>query len=677
MTRKSVAVAVCVLAVLSALGACAREPVDVSTQVEAAKQAFVAFDFHGARELFAAALEEDPEHAEAAYGHARTLQVLNLYEEARTAFERVLELAPDDPRVHYGYVMTLAWGGMLRGRRPWLDRAMEAGRESIRMFPDRAEMYDEVEYAAENLLNQPGLWVEVLDGLESEVGDSPVFRIHRTGAHLAQARSMGDEERVAAIEDSLRRELAAAAAADAADAESGAAVNPGRLFLLSMGHGLLEEPEEERRWLALLDETVEGRRMGAFRVHFYVYYPDFIDSADAPFEDRLEILERWKARFQPAWDVDLSYFSAPLEQQLVLLIDQARTQHDGGEEPSGELLDRIVAVGDTVVRLDTWGSANAHRRRAAALLIDLDIRLDEALRIADEGIVALEERRAGMLYPSLLGDERERERESQIATLELVRGRALRGMEQPADAERAFRRAIELFPRSDRFAALGELLAEEGRYDEAYETLVTSLAHNAEDEELEDEAVRLRDVALAAAESSGRDEVTLDRDLETHRGEVVDEARFRLVADRLDREAPDFELTDTEGNEWRLSELRGKVVLLNFWATWCGPCRIELPYYRDLVDEYANADDVVFLAITQDVDRSATRDYLEENNYRFTVLFDEGISTDFHVTGIPSHFILGPEGRIQYFTQGFEGPRRYGERMRARIEALRARPLAP
>jgi thiol-disulfide isomerase/thioredoxin/Flp pilus assembly protein TadD len=652
MKSMTVASTVTILSAVGLLGACSGlgEPPDVSAEVEAAKEAFVTFELHRARDMFAEALSKDPEHAEAAYGHARTLMVLNLYDEALAAFERALELSPDDPRVHEGYVATLLWGGKMRGRRAWLDRAIEAGAELVRAFPDRTEVYDLLEQAAGEL-NQPETSVQVLEALEPEVGDSPVFRVGLAGARLAQARSMGDEARVGAIEDALREDIAAALAAEAEDTEAGAPGDAGRRFLLAMGHKLLEDAEEERRWLVRLDETAEGRIMGALWVHFDLYFHEIIEAWEGPPEEKLEIIERWKARFEPTWEVDTEIYLVPLELEWQLLMDRARTQHEDGAQPSGESLDRIVAISEVVVRGYTWGSAERYRR-VATTLVDLGTRLEDALRFASEGIEALEGRRAGLLYPGLRDEELEEGRESWTAALEVVRGQALAGLERRGEAEQAFERAIELSPRSDRFAAMGELLAAEGRFDEAYEAWIS-------------------EVALAAAGDLGRTAEMMDRDFESRRAEVIEEARFRLVTDRIDREAPDFELTDTEGNEWRLSELRGSVVLLNFWATWCGPCRTELPHYQELVDGYAEAGDVVFLAINTDFDQSVARDFLEENGYRFTVLFDEGISTDYQVTGIPTHFILGPEGRIQYITGGIGSPQRYMEGMRARIEALR------
>ena len=198
-----------------------------------------------------------------------------------------------------------------------------------------------------------------------------------------------------------------------------------------------------------------------------------------------------------------------------------------------------------------------------------------------------------------------------------------------------------------------------------------ALAHNEDDERIADRAEEIRAAALAAGVATGRSEQTLAADLETGRGEAVEEARDRILADRLDRPAPDFALTGLDGNRWRLADLAGKVVVLNFWATWCGPCRTEMPHYQELVNAYAPEDDVVFLAITTDGDPAVTRSFLGANGYEFPTLLDDGTSTDYQVTGVPSHFVIDPGGRLQFVGQGFTNPERYAREMRWRIEALR------
>ncbi len=305
------------------------------------------------------------------------------------------------------------------------------------------------------------------------------------------------------------------------------------------------------------------------------------------------------------------------------------------------------------------------------------MRHEVALAFADEAIAGLKENRAGLIYPGVSLDKINRTRENWIASMERLRGLVLVGLDRHAEAEEVFRQLVANAPRSDRLAALGELLAEQGSNEEAYEILMAALGHDAQDERLRNSADRIRQLVEEIALALNRDEGRLDAEIDSIRIEVADAARQRLIDNRLDRVAPDFSLTDTEGNQWRLSELRGKIVVLNYWATWCGPCRQEFPHYSSMVDSYASADDVVFLAITTDDDHSLTREFLRENNYRFTVLFDEGSATDFHVNGIPAHFILGPEGRIQYVTSGFPGAEKYNEEMRWRIDALRTGDVAP
>ena len=97
-----------------------------------------------------------------------------------------------------------------------------------------------------------------------------------------------------------------------------------------------------------------------------------------------------------------------------------------------------------------------------------------------------------------------------------------------------------------------------------------------------------------------------------------------------------------------------------------------MPYYQQLVDEYADAEDVVFLAISTDSNPSVVAPFIEERGHTFTVLYDQGSAVNFHVTGIPASFGIGKNGLSKYRTSGFPGPERYLNEMRLRIEALLA-----
>ena len=86
---------------------------------------------------------------------------------------------------------------------------------------------------------------------------------------------------------------------------------------------------------------------------------------------------------------------------------------------------------------------------------------------------------------------------------------------------------------------------------------------------------------------------------------------------------------------------------------------------------------VVLLAISTDADPSLVQPWLNETDFDFTVLYDEGSAVDFQVTGIPASFLIGRDGNIQYRTSGFPGPDQYLREMRLRIEALRVGATTP
>lgn len=112
--------------------------------------------------------------------------------------------------------------------------------------------------------------------------------------------------------------------------------------------------------------------------------------------------------------------------------------------------------------------------------------------------------------------------------------------------------------------------------------------------------------------------------------------------------APDFSLMDLDGNPVSLSDYRGKVVLLNIWATYCGPCRKEMPSLDGLMKEMADYGFVI-LAISIDPGKSEdVREFMEENGYAFKVLHDpkKKISARYYFTGIPTTYIIDMNGII-------------------------------
>jgi thiol-disulfide isomerase/thioredoxin len=114
--------------------------------------------------------------------------------------------------------------------------------------------------------------------------------------------------------------------------------------------------------------------------------------------------------------------------------------------------------------------------------------------------------------------------------------------------------------------------------------------------------------------------------------------------------APDFEFTDLEGKLWKLSELKGKVVYLDFWASWCKPCLVQIPYAKKLKDDLEGKD-IVFLYISIDTDTKSWKETIELKQISgFHGLVNGGFSSfatkQYQVNGIPHYFIIGKDGKI-------------------------------
>jgi peroxiredoxin len=124
------------------------------------------------------------------------------------------------------------------------------------------------------------------------------------------------------------------------------------------------------------------------------------------------------------------------------------------------------------------------------------------------------------------------------------------------------------------------------------------------------------------------------------------EALSKLEAADAMRQKADFTLTDLHGNPWHLRELKGKVVLVNFWATWCPPCRKEMPDLQALYDKYQEQGFVV-LSIS-DEEPAKVQPFITERKITYPVLLDPGrkVNEEFQVEGIPKSFVYDREGKL-------------------------------
>ena len=115
----------------------------------------------------------------------------------------------------------------------------------------------------------------------------------------------------------------------------------------------------------------------------------------------------------------------------------------------------------------------------------------------------------------------------------------------------------------------------------------------------------------------------------------------------------DFHLTDLEGRQQSLSQYRGKIVLVNFWATWCKPCTTEMPAMQATYDKLRSKGFVV-LAVNELEDEAKVREHIKQYGHTFPVLMDRDnkVANQFGVFGLPVSVFIDQEGRVQEYIKG-------------------------
>jgi thiol-disulfide isomerase/thioredoxin len=132
----------------------------------------------------------------------------------------------------------------------------------------------------------------------------------------------------------------------------------------------------------------------------------------------------------------------------------------------------------------------------------------------------------------------------------------------------------------------------------------------------------------------------------------------------------EFTLSDVSGGKLQLATLKGKVIVMDFWATWCGPCRAQHPLYEEAKKRFKDRADVVFLSIDTDEDRSLVKPFLEQYNWTQKVYFDDGLAQLIQASSIPMTMIFNKKGELFSRMNGFI-PERFVDMLSDRIrEAL-------
>jgi thiol-disulfide isomerase/thioredoxin len=284
--------------------------------------------------------------------------------------------------------------------------------------------------------------------------------------------------------------------------------------------------------------------------------------------------------------------------------------------------------------------------------IDYDSRLIERVSKADPESrpqqVTLDEWQAG--------------RNKFLVDLYVLRGRMEHHLHKNDDAVKDLSAGFQLLPNAEAALALGEIAEEGKRSDEAIRQYATAFALAGDEQRDENTQPMDRDMLRARIGNLWH----FTHDSTAGLGDAMltayDQSRELLNADKADAQEHNKGVTDPlqfslrrvdGGNAVRLGESRGKVVVLNFWTTWCAYCNQMEAMLADVRAKFAGRDDVVFLAVNADEDESAVAPFLKEQKPGGTLVFADGVNKAFHVESIPTILVLDKTGKTAYRAQGF------------------------
>lgn len=148
--------------------------------------------------------------------------------------------------------------------------------------------------------------------------------------------------------------------------------------------------------------------------------------------------------------------------------------------------------------------------------------------------------------------------------------------------------------------------------------------------------------------------------------------RQNLLADQLNIPIPEFSIVGLDESVLVSDDLKDKIVIVSFFATWCPPCRKELPHMNEVYNTYKDDDEVQILVVSTDKDKFLVPPFVEENGFDFPVYYADGLNKDFGVKGIPTLFVIDKNGMIRYKKVGFSEGEEFEKIMSWYIDEIKA-----
>jgi len=257
----------------------------------------------------------------------------------------------------------------------------------------------------------------------------------------------------------------------------------------------------------------------------------------------------------------------------------------------------------------------------------------------------------------------------------VYQARATGNLGDAAAAETLARKSYDEFPSAESAREIARWLERQGKMPEAIAALADAFMipdPNSTEEDRGRDRARLGEWSkkLKGSETGLGDAMLAAYDRTRGRVDAF-KAELKKLDPNADAKQPmQYVISGMNGEKLDLATLKGKVVVFDFWATWCGPCRAQQPLYEEVKARFKDDNNVVFLNVSTDENREIVKPFLDANKWKKTVYFEDGLSALLRVTSIPTTMIVSRRGEIASRMNGYV-PEKFVETLTARIrEAL-------
>ena len=253
-----------------------------------------------------------------------------------------------------------------------------------------------------------------------------------------------------------------------------------------------------------------------------------------------------------------------------------------------------------------------------------------------------------------------------------LEARATMTLGKPDEALGLAQRAYETYPSAAAARAAADCYERTGKPAEAARAMSDAFtvqdAKNTDADRARDR-VRLGELyAKAHGSEEGLGDLVLeayDRNLAMVKGRQL---RMRANDPNAQLSDPmEFTLGAVDGGKLQMATLKGKVVILDVWATWCGPCRAQHPLYQQVMKRFTGNADVVFLSINTDEEHAAVKPFLDQVKWPEKVYFEDGLARAMKITSIPATIVIGRDGAVYSRMNGFV-PELFVDSLTAKIQ---------